>query len=72
MTNAHLFVIFSILVLLVILAVFVMKYAASTYHMRLEARRQTASDDAVVALRQEVNGLTLRLNAVEKLLREVE
>ena len=72
MTNPHFFVIFSILVLLVILAVFVMKYAALIYHTRLEARQQTASNDAFVALRQEVIDLTSRIKAMEKLLREVD
>ena len=62
----------SILVLVVVLLVFAMKYAAAGYKARLDARRQTQSDEALAALRQDVGALTTRLNTVEKLLREVE
>jgi hypothetical protein len=62
----------SILLLALIAMVFAMKYAAAAYRSRLEVRRQTATDAALDALRQEVGALTKRMTAVEKLLREVE
>jgi hypothetical protein len=52
--------------------VFAMKYAAAVYRSRLEAHRQTATDEALDAVRQEIGALTARMTAVEKLLREVE
>lgn len=62
----------SILFLVAIFAVFAMKYAASAYRSRLEIKRATNTDEAVAGLRTEVTELRVRLNAIEKLLREVE
>lgn len=62
----------SILLFLLIAAVFAMKYGAAAYRSWLEAGRQNATDDAIEALRQEVGALTKRLAAVENTLREVE
>ncbi|WP_428156319.1 hypothetical protein [Brevundimonas sp.] len=62
----------TLIILLGIIVLFAMKYAASIYRSRLDAKRVTASDETLAALRQEVSALTARLNAVEKLLREVE
>jgi hypothetical protein len=62
----------ALFVLIAILTVFAMKYAAAAYRSRLETKRQIASDETLAALQQEVNALTTRMNAVEKLLREVE
>lgn len=61
-----------LLFLIAIFAVFAMKYAASAYRSRLEIKRVTNADEAVVELRTEVTELRARLNAIEKLLREVE
>ncbi|WP_156358239.1 hypothetical protein [Sphingobium sp. Leaf26] len=66
------FFLITVFILLLILVVFTMKYAASVYRSRLEAKRLTTSDETVVALRAEVGALTSRMNAVEKLLRDVE
>ncbi|MBR0642688.1 hypothetical protein [Plastoroseomonas hellenica] len=73
MSNAapHFFTL-SILFLVLIALVFAMKNGAAAYRSRLEARRQTATDETLDALRQEVRALTTRMTAVEKLLREVE
>lgn len=73
MSNAapHFFTL-SILLLVLIALVFAMKYAAAAYRSGLEARQQTATEEALDALRQEVGALTMRMSAIEKLLREVE
>lgn len=73
MSNAapHFFTL-SILFLGLIALVFAMKYGTAAYRTRLEARQQTATDEALEALRQEVGALTVRMSAIEKLLREVE
>ena len=62
----------SILLIVLIAVVFAMKYAAAAYRSRLEVHRQSATEEALTALRQEVAALTKRLAAVEKLLLEVE
>lgn len=62
----------ALFVLLAIFAVFAMKYAASVYRSRLETQRLTSTDEAISALSEEVNQLTTRITAIEKLLREVE
>ncbi len=71
-SSAPQFFTLSILLLALILAIFAMKYAAAAYRSRLDANRQTATDESISALRQEVAGLGTRLSTVEKLLREVE
>lgn len=73
MTNAAPpFFTLTILLFVLIAAIFAMKYAAAAYRSRLEVRRQRAADEALDALRQDIGALTNRLAAVEKLLREVE
>ena len=62
----------SILLLVAIFAVFAMKYAASTYRSRLEIKQSTLADEKIAGLQKEVLELRMRLNAIEKLLREVE
>lgn len=62
----------TIFFLLAIFAVFAMKYAASAYRSRLDIKRVTATDEAVAGLQKEVTELRTRLNAIEKILREVE
>lgn len=66
------FVLISILVVVAVLAVFAMKYASAAYRTRAEATRQTAADEQLAALRQEVSALAARVGTIEKLLREVE
>lgn len=60
------------LILVLILLVFMMKYASAAYRSRIEIARQTATVEAVTALRQQVADLADRMAAMEKLLREVE
>ncbi|WP_426128400.1 hypothetical protein [Pararhizobium sp. PWRC1-1] len=62
----------SILLLVAIFAVFAMKYAASAYRSRLDIKRVTGADEAIAGLHKDVTELRTRLNAIEKLLREVE
>ena len=66
------FFVLTILILAAIMVIFAMKYAATIYRSRLEARRRNMTDAMLDALRQEVNALTTRVGAIEKLLREVE
>ncbi|MBD8688848.1 MULTISPECIES: hypothetical protein [unclassified Rhizobium] len=62
----------SILLLTAMLAVFAMKYAAAAYRSRLEIKRVTNADAAIAGLQTEVTELKARLEAIEKILREVE
>ncbi|GAB1583905.1 hypothetical protein [Phyllobacterium phragmitis] len=66
------FFVLTIIILAAIMVIFAMKYAATIYRSRLEARRRNTTDAMLDALRQEVNALTTRVGAIEKLLREVE
>jgi hypothetical protein len=66
------FFVLSVLLLAAVLAVFAMRYAVAAYGSRLESRRQSAADESLDGLRREVAALATRVNAIEKLLREVE
>ncbi|MBB2974145.1 hypothetical protein [Mesorhizobium sp. RMAD-H1] len=66
------FFVLTIIILAAIMVIFAMKYGATIYRSRLEARRRNTTDAMLDALRQEVNALTTRVGAIEKLLREVE
>lgn len=66
------FFVLTIIILAAIMVIFAMKYAATIYRSRLEARHRNTTDAMLDALRQEVNALTTRVGAIEKLLREVE
>jgi len=66
------FLLVTVLMVAAFLIVFAMKYFVAAYRHRLDSNRQGATDLALDNLRREVDALALRVNAIDKLLREVE
>jgi uncharacterized protein YlxW (UPF0749 family) len=72
MTNATIFFTFSILCLVALVAIFALKYLTAGYRAKSEQGYRDITNNTIEALRQEIANLAKRVQAMEKLLKEVE
>jgi len=72
MSEAPPFVMLTILMLVTVLLIFAMKYAAQAMRARSNAAQAAQASAELIAIRDELKAMDGRLTRIESLLREVE